>query len=398
MDRNTNKGYRVYNYAIDDDRIAYWLTRVMQKYSLHRSRHINNMDDSVPYAYMSNDENRYILGNNNYQKKINGLFHDGLISRMITRVSNYGKPMYGYIPLTRANGYRYIHHPSIDRFYDKILSGLSDESTYVLNTLRHTEFDLSQIDFEHIVKNEMYPKYLTVKNPNKKVLSINEYYAANKWRMGHIDWFNHASGREMLAYIKEDKFGNRLHTIVSNSPKAIRSKILIDGSECVEIDLEQSQPNISSAFIYDNIGANSFTDTVRSGDLYEFISNELGLGDRDVAKNEYFRMAYGYDNPRNPNLLFSTFPDIKDFITHIKKNRMNTNPNPAPHSNYAHLAQLKESEVFRLIWKELNDNNVRFIPVHDSIITPIGSKDYVMSVMYRILKYRLHPNIVLTVK
>lgn len=393
MSDNKNYGYRVYNYAVPD-RVAYWLTRVIQKFNLHRSRFVNNLVDTYPYAYMSNEENRYILGNNNYQKKIDSLIEVGYISRVLIQTNSFGKPLYGYIPLLAKSGsYRYIQHKSIDRYYDLKLSKLSNDAIPILSTLRNTNIDISQIEFEKIVKDDMYNKYLRIRNTNKKILSVNEYYAINKWRMDQIDNFNNAVGRQVLEFIKEDEFGFRLHTIISNSPKGIRSKVTIDNLKCVEIDLEQSQPNISSALLYDNIGYNTFTDVIQNGNLYDFISSQMSLNNRDLAKNEYFKMAYGFENQNKINPLFKIFPDIKDFILNVKSTWISENPNKSNHSNYAFLAQRKESEIFRKIWAELNDNNIPFIPIHDSIITPIENLEYVVSVMYKILKFYLHPNI-----
>ena len=201
--RNEINGYRVYDYVLPD-RVAYWLTRVQQKYNLHKSRYFNNLDNSHPFAYMNNDENRHILGHNNYQKKIDDMVNIGYISKIPLKYSPYRKMMYGYVPLIKAGGYRYINHPSIDRFYDKYLASLSDDAKYILKTLRISEFDILPVEFDQIVKGDMYQKYLSIRDVRKRKLTINEYYAHNKWRLEHINVFNVATGRSMLNFIKED--------------------------------------------------------------------------------------------------------------------------------------------------------------------------------------------------
>jgi hypothetical protein len=212
-----------------------------------------------------------------------------------------------------------------------------------------------------------------------------------------------------------------VHTIVSSVPEILRQTILIDGKGISESDLKQSQPAITSEVLYSEIGWNSFSDVVENTDLYLYLKDELGLNSRDEAKNYYYSMAYGTLWSPKAKEMFKIFPDIKDYITKLKVQVLEDNPNSKKktkkltrtryengkkithrkkkhHTNFAFLIQRKESEIFRKVWQELNSYGIRFLPVHDSIIVAKSDMEFAYGIMERSLKDQIHPNIKLDIK
>jgi hypothetical protein len=347
---------------------------------------------SDPFVYFKSKENKLILGSNNYKKKIDGFVTSGFIDAIRIGNNRYNKDIYGYVPKIEPATKVFKYNKYIEKYYQYLLTDLSFFGKMVVSNLNHIKIDLIDEYYYMVVDKFLYPNYLNRKNKTD-IVSYDEYRKRFEWVYKHIKNFNESNYDEMINFVKEDIYGHRIHSIVTMLSKEFRKRILIDDEESVEIDLEQSQPNICSVIIKESIGDNSFSKVVEHSNVYKYIQDNLGLSSLGEAKEFYFRSAYGRPASSDSLKLYHMFPDIEAYIRYIKSTPLITNPNYKYYTNYAHIAQRKESEIFREVWRELYKYNIIFVPVHDSIIVKARQSDIAISIMYSILKDKIHNNI-----
>lgn len=188
-------------------------------------------------------------------------------------------------------------------------------------------------------------------------------------------------------YIVEDIFGQRIHTIFTIMPSELRRHARIDNRKTIELDLSQSQPSFFAQLLFDEIGKNSFTSAINSGDIYDIIAKKHGLTSRASAKKEFYKTLFGpiYMSEE----FFSMFPDTKLWIKKVKSTYYENNPNSLKYTNLSMILQRYESTIMKKVWRELIENEIIFLTVHDSII--VKRKDFRKSnkIMKEVLKNTL---------
>lgn len=382
-------------------------------YNYYNQNFIKGKIKTEPFAYMRSENNRLLLGGE-YLKKIDKFINMGLIQKVDTgRENKYRNTYFGYVPtINNEIGYMYVSGDKFDQYYVNIRRNLSKEAKKVITNLSHAKFNLSTNEFAKIIKNTVYPKYVESKKKKKKKKTLEEYSSEIKWIYERMNSIEKISIAELSDSFTEDKFGGRLHYLVTSVPSSLRKYILLNNEETLEIDAVQSQPSIISRVLKHDYALieNSFSKIVENEDLYVYIQNELGLESREAAKNYYYSMAYDKHSSYLAKKLYYLFDDIEEPIKEIKETKMDSNPNSRKilkegepsdyyyYTNFSHLIQQKESSIFRMIWRELSLNGIVFLPIHDSVIVKKSDKEKTMEIMYRILKEEIHESVKLDVK
>lgn len=175
--------------------------------------------------------------------------------------------------------------------------------------------------------------------------------------------------KELKLFFMVDAFSGRVHTPVSNLKKEYRSNIQLDGEPTASIDVVTMQPVLLGAILKNQIGKNEFSDWIDSGcDIYQMIMIKANLKSRDKAKKTFFNIIFSKTD-RRLEFMFGNADWIK-WVNRLKSRIMPENPHTLEkhHSNLAFLLQKKEVEVMSIVWKELIDEGIVFLSVHDEII------------------------------
>jgi hypothetical protein len=183
-----------------------------------------------------------------------------------------------------------------------------------------------------------------------------------------------------------DKYG-RLHTNFTILKSTIRKNFLtIDGEETAEIDIKNSQPfflsNLISIINTKWVKKDEFIlfkKLVDSGDLYDFIEKNLGMGDRSDAKDLMYRVLFGQNRKGSPSdeKFKSIFPTIHNFIRLYKKE--NCDYRILSH----HLQKMESDLIFnKVIFRIMKSHpHIKVVTIHDSIITIKKYKDIVEGIL-----------------
>jgi hypothetical protein len=310
------------------------------KYKLYIDWLIENDIISMIYNYKA--------GHNSRVYSLNKLIFKSEISRFKNKDSvllkKYKKKVFDTIDLSNDTGLIDIH------VKEKLVSDLFnvdidlDRSIFFLNSLKCKDIDI-------------YNRNL---------------YAIDSINDGHI--FYHF-----------DSYG-RMHTNFTILRSFIRKNcLLIDGEETFEIDIDNSQPLFLSKLINDS---NTkwvtdeefvlFKELTRNGNYYEYLMQNLGISDKNKAKELTYKVLFGRNssNSKSDKLFKSIFPSIHRFITLYKKE----------YKNYKILAydlQKMESNLIfnKIINKVITQNpDIKLITVHDSIIIQKKYKEQVYAI------------------
>ena len=151
----------------------------------------------------------------------------------------------------------------------------------------------------------------------------------------------------------------------------------------MHLDLHQSQPSLLGHVLWSKIGDNSFSRELREcHDIYEIIKDRLGLPDRGAAKQQMFRMMFGFPKDKASKLFLEMYPDAGKWINQLKFTQMPENPSQKKHSNLAYLLQRLESKIFREIWQILDKEDIIFLTVHDEVIVKEEASMTTRMIMY----------------
>lgn len=213
-----------------------------------------------------------------------------------------------------------------------------------------------------------------------------------------------------------DKFGERLHTPITNLWRELRQFLYFEDApetKLVEVDIANSQPFFSGMCTHPHIIENlipefSFCTNAlrlyeahesiqlyeyytRTGKLYNYWMNARGLGrDRDAAKEDFIALMYNRKRPRSvaarqAKLIFKiNFPMMDWIFDYIKSLSENELPfmkdvyidqygrfggRKYYFKNLSAAMQRCESRVFlQKICPSLIENGIRFITIHDGIL------------------------------
>jgi len=166
-----------------------------------------------------------------------------------------------------------------------------------------------------------------------------------------------------------DTFAGRVHTPISGICKDIRPYLTLQGEQTVSFDVAQMQPTLLANILYQNIGANEFTDTINNGtDIYSMLQNKAGLSTRNDAKKLFFQMLFG--KPSNELERLFEGANFIQWINWYKGETDHRNPHgkEKTYSNLAFLLQTYEVRIMGEIWQNLALKNIPFLTVHDEII------------------------------
>ena len=187
-----------------------------------------------------------------------------------------------------------------------------------------------------------------------------------------------------------DKFSKRIHTPVTNLKKEYRKHLLINNQPTVALDVCQIQPMLLGKILQKEIGENTFSNWINSGeDIYNIIQQNLKLNSRDKAKDYFFKILFSKPNERF-SLMFGNTEWIR-WINSFKCQIVNGNPYSfnKPHSNLAWLLQSKEVKLMRKVWQMLMNENIILISVHDEVIVQASNQFITMMIMEEVFQKEL---------
>ena len=183
-------------------------------------------------------------------------------------------------------------------------------------------------------------------------------------------------------FFSVDSFSNRVHSPVVNLKGDLRSKVRLESSKLVSLDVKQMQPTILAKVLEDSLGKNSFSDAIFKGeDVYVHIQKESKMGTRKEAKKYFFELIFG--KPKSAiGSMFKGNTNWVEWINSYKSKEEPKNPHKEnPHTNLAWLLQYSEVQVMSGIWQRLMDDNIPFLTIHDEVLSKVTDKDKVYTVM-----------------
>jgi hypothetical protein len=383
------------NYFTDPltrERVGAFIDRFQRKQTAYE----HTYGEQFTGVYFDREELRLLLGRHTYVSTLTALEDFGF--SVTNETSKYGKRLFFFKPLEYE--FKGKRVPVKGSWLKKNLGNLnklkkkrlSSEARLVYNNLKHLEYTCTEDEFKEAIEKH-YPTYVEEKTAiGKPALRKQEYVMENMGFYGLIERFGYASGTERVDYIWEDSFGGRVHSILSCTPNSIKEGgyIRLKGQPVVRFDLHQSQPTILAKTLEECIGKNDFSETFDSvPDIYEHMQSALGLSTRAAAKETVFRLLYGKPDHSGQKKFNSFFPQAGSYISELKKMRIADNPSRKIHSNLCWMMQRKETEMFRAIWRRLNEYEIVFIPVHDEIIAPGEQEGAVYYIMHDELEKHL---------
>lgn len=360
--------YEVYIFSNEFSiRENFFLTKVLQKYRTFKS--FNDVES--PFAYISVEDSRRILGRHYAKSSVKKFESLGFIESVVVSKNSYGQDVVGFIPIKTQYTKTKTTDKTVKNYYQEKHSSLSKIAKKIYKTITNSQINITREKFMEIA-NEMYERKSKIKKLKKTkeeyLFGMNNFY-------NEICDFLSKNKTEKSEYVSEDSFGNRLHSIFSRLPKEVRQNyVTVNLKSTVELDLKQSQPTFLAKILEEEMGENSFSNAINSGiDIYE-----LMYGDREKGKGRIYYVFFG---ERMPKEFYKTFPDAAPIVDMLKYRKTEGNNSDKEYSNLAYILQREESKVFREVWKELIKNNISFIPVHDSIIV----KEEDMNLSYEIM-------------
>lgn len=378
----TRQRYEIYDFGLTD-RPNFFLTKVLQKQRFFKIR------EEDPYAYIPVDDCRKILGQTNLDEKITALINDGYIESVIIGLTRFNKPLVAYIPLKteyiRAMTSAYFAF----NYYKNRIGKLTRYANEIVRRLRDTKVLIP--DWDEVFM-ECHDAYVAKGGEQ----SFERYVENLRWLQEEVPCFNSATVH--ADYVKEDMFGQRVHSFTSQMPRSMRKHVFIQGCPTVEADLSQSQPLILAKHLDNVLGNNSFSRIVQETDIYTYIQNFLGLATRDLAKTALYRMIYGAAYTEMAKVFYQLFPDTKDYIVHLKTIKNYSNPSVKIHSNLAFQMQRAETALFRIVWDKLMANRIPYISIHDGLLVKEQDAERVKEYMTVILTRHLGSSVVVNIK
>lgn len=210
----------------------------------------------------------------------------------------------------------------------------------------------------------------------------------------------------------------RIHTNATNLKRSLRGYLSADGQRLVNLDIASSQPLFIGLLLAgDRAGTTynvhlkkerrrgegapslplcgartphwegkscgradlaDYLNLCERGELYRHIESESGLGlNRDALKQHVFAVLFGRNGQTSAvsRVFDRDFPSVMSFVQSLKAQ---------DHRRLAHLAQRAESGFIygRVVSRLLRERPELFIAtIHDSVMTTVGSKEYVRDVM-----------------
>lgn len=198
------------------------------------------------------------------------------------------------------------------------------------------------------------------------------------------DWGGFETARELLCLMADGQWNwsiceyGRRHSVLTRTPKLLRSVLRADGEELCEIDITSSQWVFLLVLLRKRgVACEEFEEIILSGQFYETLASEAALADRESAKSESFKALYGKNgySSKTKSYLEKNFPAVMAEIARQKK------------KDYRHLAQNMQREESRFVIHTVCDRfrkertDMPVATIHDSILGPASEQNYLLQVM-----------------
>ncbi|MCF8346099.1 MAG: hypothetical protein K9G38_02715, partial [Bacteroidales bacterium] len=120
---------------------------------------------------------------------------------------------------------------------------------------------------------------------------------------------------------------------------------------------------ILAKLVNDLLGRNDFTSAVNSEYIYDRFPHTP-----QIAKKKFLIGIFSKGSNVHNKELSQLFPSLARYIKIIKKTTLFRNGQKLKkYKNTSCVLQREESKIFRLIWKKLLNENIRFINIHDAV-------------------------------
>ena len=294
--------------------------------------------------YYTRDQVAILLGGRKWKERLYLLLEHGVIEKTgIRNPNNYFQELYYFKPV-RIPPLRWfvpIKHirviNSLNIYYDSKAQGKTgDIRRLVLPNLRKLKFKVTAEEFYQVSQDRYY------------------YELIHNW--------NKLRGLEIYDYASQDDFGGRIHTIITNLPKALRRCIRLDGERVIELDIHQCQVMILDKILREHNPDNSFSRWFDSvNDIYQQYQLRLNLATREQGKEQFCISVFSDTNTRAAQEFIKQFPDTRQVFYNAKKH---------DYRNMARILQRAEVQFFRKVWFELRVQRIPFLSIHDALLIP----------------------------
>ena len=200
------------------------------------------------------------------------------------------------------------------------------------------------------------------------------------------------NGNSLSQTVVKDSFAGRYYCYVTNIKSSIRMKNLrIGGEPVASLDVSQSQIHHLHNYLlqqYPELKGQAFDQFMISGKvLYEEFQKHFDIKDRGKAKKVVFAALFGLPSNKASKMLYYLFPELEIPLAEIKGIQNPENPSFKLHANLAYQLQKLEVNVLQHIMDKLIDEDIPFIPIHDSIEVPLSRKEEAFSIMREVLDF-----------
>lgn len=388
------------------ERIWLILTKLYQKNGFEKHR--NEENDQPPVAYYTCADLEKI-GGRKYNKFLNALMKYELISPTDLGDNKYKCRLIGYQLSdtffdTEKRKQVVIYQTteqSLSRYYRVKAQKLDPLELKMFAKLKHYEIAITKEQFTEEMKKKYmrykerfqlkkkYCKHYVEKSP-KSLAEYVKIQLSGGWNM--IDSWQQCPHEDRIEFFRHDDFGNRLFTIFSAIPSEIRRYITTKNGTPIDcsIDLATSQFTIlADLAVKSGIVGGAFVEDVVSGQYYERRAERLGIigeDSRAVAKIRSLEEIYGDIEGEGHKRFCKDYPEVGAWITENKSKSRNWGNIRSKkiikrNANLAQDIQKAESRIFRKIWERLNNEQIEYLSIHDSIEMNNKDKERVRKIM-----------------
>ena len=159
----------------------------------------------------------------------------------------------------------------------------------------------------------------------------------------------------------------RFYYPLANCPRIIRSSLLIDGEEAVEVDIGSSQPFFAGTLYEKSDRELGYFLKVYQSDFYETVNQKRSrrIRNKGNLKKAFFKQCF-YGGTRNRGKLYEAYQSLFPRLCQLAD--LHFPPTKKNNSNFAKYLQKMEADcVFKTV-EDLRKSGIPCLTVHDSII------------------------------
>lgn len=220
-----------------------------------------------------------------------------------------------------------------------------------------------------------------IKDRNKYYLDFPDHFIEEKKRAIRFHYLKSINKlHKGIWFVHRNETNNRLDTNLTNLCDLLTKEIMVDNDLC-SIDLSNSQFAIFS-HLYKQSGNemtfdfHRFQELASKGELYEQISEILGLENRREAKGLMFELFFSSHryNPKRKAELKKHFPTVVKFIDQFKKEHGD--------NTFSIELQKMEAEIFiDNVYSRIKEECLFCLTKHDSVIVKRSDKERVLEII-----------------